>query len=522
MKYRIVTIFILAGLFLSSASAADYYVSSTGSDANSGISPAQAWKTLSKVNSKMSQFTSDAAANDVTIHFNNSDTWVLGTSEEFTINCRGLAAHWITFDGESWGGHPSGTSKAIITRTSASAKRILYVTYGDGTYSQDAYIVIKGFDLDGRNLVDNELVGLVNANYVKILNNKIHDTMHGDGKYTPTLFITTTGDVAGHIEIHDLEVSNNEIYGSGAHGVAFYPRTGNNNPADLDNVASIIVKQNVIYDFGNSPSSSYGSGIQVMSCVGGDISDNVIYDGYGSGDGFGIKLETRNRRCAGVDIHGNLIYGGSSIELCVGMSIDGAQNIDVFNNIIRDTSYEAISWGGSYGGASGRVLNNTICQSGTDAINLSSTSQIDELRNNIIYQTANVRAINRSDRISQHSHNNFYNTTSGRAVVGSFTTGNWVSGWEQTGKSGSPGFENVSALPTAFDSIRKISPAGLRITSTGAAYHGGTNLISVFNDDIDGTTRTSPWDIGACQFTASGGETQIPAPPSRPRVILDI
>lgn len=495
--------------------AATYYVSTSGNDANAGTSPNQPWKSLSKVNSKMSQFTSDATTDAVNVFFDNSDTWV---NEFLTISCAGKAANWITFDGTSWGGGASGTSRATIKRTSSTTKSLVDISYGDGTYSKDAYIVLKGFDLDGAGLVDNSIVFVINANHVKVLNNKIHDTQAGEGKWTPTVHFTTSANVAGTIEIHDLETSNNEVYGAGAHGIAFYPRTG----SGLDNVGNIIVRNNIIYNFGNSSTASYSAGIQVISCIGGDISGNVIYEGSGGSDGFGIKLETRNRRCADIDIHGNLIYGKADIELCVGISVDGAQDIDVFNNIIMNTSSEAISWGGAQGGASGRVFNNTIFNSGFDAINLGSTSQIAELRNNIVYQTANVRAVNRSDRITQHSHNNFYNAVSGRAVVGSFTTGNWVSNWEPTGKNGNPGFENINALPTAFDVTGKMAPAGLRITSAGAAYKGGTDLSSVFSYDIEGKTRTIPWDIGACKYLdPASGDPQIPAPPSRPRVILD-
>jgi len=490
--------------------AADYYVSTSGKDSNSGTNPNQAWKTLSKVQSMMSTFSANAQAEDVTIYFYNTDTWSFDSNDKLKITCTGTPPYWITFDGTTWGDGISGVDKARFLRVESTDQIMVYMEYGDASYDQDAYIRIKGLELDGNNISGSPL-RTVNASHLEIINCEIHDTPITGGGYTPTV-IFKTGKHANSINIHNITLISNKIYRSGVHGIAFYPN-------DSDSCSDITLQDNIIYDYGNEDGKSYASGIQVMSCVGGDISGNTIYDGSGSEDGFGIKLETRNRRCDGMDIHGNLIYGGSAIELCVGISIDGAQNIAVFNNVIRNTSNKSISWGGAKGGASGRLLNNTIYKSGSTAIHVGSTSQIDELRNNIIYQTANVPAINRSDRITEHSNNNFYNTTSGRAVVGSFTTDNWVPNWEQSGQDGNPGFLNVNALPTSFDENRNMSPTGLRVTTNGVAYNNGTDLSSVFTSDIDGNPRTSPWDIGAYQ--AGEGKVQIPEPPSLPRVVPD-
>jgi hypothetical protein len=506
MKILTAVSLVIASMITTAVHAAEYYVAADGSDSNTGTSPSQAWKSLSQVEGQMSQFTADANSEDVIIYFNNGDTWL---NDELKITCIGSAAHWITFDGTAWGDNASGTSKATIRRTSSGTKNLIQITYGSGSYDQDAYVIVQGFELDGNSQVDNTLLEGLNASCVKILNNKIHDPYIGS--WVPTVHFTTSANVTGTIEIHDLEVSNNEIHGAGAHGVAFYPRTG----SGLDNVGNITVLNNKIYDFGNSSSSSYAAGIQVVSCVGGTICGNVIYDGYGSTDGFGMNLETRNRRCQDIDIYNNIIYGGSGVEICVGIASVGGQNNDVYNNVIANTGSEAIHWGGATGNATGRIFNNTIFNTGLYAIGITSSSQVDELYNNIIYQTSNVQAVNNGSLVVEHSNNNFYNTVSGRSVVGSYTTENWASNWEPSGRDGDPGFVNLNALPTAFDENRNMYPTGLNITESGDAYANGTDLSSIFTTDINGNTRAAPWEIGASEY-ATGEVFVDEAAPSVP------
>ena len=62
-------IFIFLVLFHNSSFATDYYVSSSGSDHNSGTSTLSPWKTLSKLDSI------NFKAGD-TIHFNRGDKWL--------------------------------------------------------------------------------------------------------------------------------------------------------------------------------------------------------------------------------------------------------------------------------------------------------------------------------------------------------------------------------------------------------------------------------------------------------------
>ncbi len=353
------------------AQAATYYVSTSGSDSNSGTSPSDAWKSISKVESMMSTFSSKANSEDVIVYFNNTDTWNLSGTDYFLINATGTSSHWIAFDGSTWG---SG-NKATLTRSSfADYKPIVRIRPGSASVAHDAYIKLEGFDIDGADLVNYGIVWVENASYVQLNNNIIHGT---DLSTYSIGALFTTETASGTIEIHDFTFNNNVVYNTGAHGIAFYPRTG----GDLDNVGNITVIGNTIHNFGNNSSSAYGAGIQVMSCYNGMISDNVIYDSNDY-DGFGIKLENRARECRNIIVTRNHIYGGSGIRLGTGIANDGGQAITVNNNLIENTVYSGISWG-SPDAASGGIYDNTIRNTGSTAISISTSSSVNPYSNNV-------------------------------------------------------------------------------------------------------------------------------------------
>ena len=78
---------ILAFLILSTiATATDYYISSSGNDANNGISSSTPWKTIAKINA------SSFSPGD-TLFFNKGDSW----REQLTVPSSGSAGSYIVF-----------------------------------------------------------------------------------------------------------------------------------------------------------------------------------------------------------------------------------------------------------------------------------------------------------------------------------------------------------------------------------------------------------------------------------------
>src|SRR4030066_2572781 len=103
-------------LLASSASATQYYVDNVGgSDTNSGTSTSMAWKTIARVNSKMSQL----VAGDI-VSFKRGGTW----TDRLTISKSGVAGNPITFNAYGAGNKPS-----IRNPTTASGyKKAIYLT----------------------------------------------------------------------------------------------------------------------------------------------------------------------------------------------------------------------------------------------------------------------------------------------------------------------------------------------------------------------------------------------------------
>lgn len=427
-----------------------------------------------------------------TIYFDRSDAW--DYSNELDITATGSSGSWITFDGETWDPESAGSGQAKLNWTSGGYYAV-DIRYGSAT---DAYIKFKGFEVDVNNN-DATPIRITNASYIQILNCVPHDCVQGTGHKSCITFDSTLGNGS---TFSNLTVTGCIAYHSNAHGIAIYPD-------DSDYISTITVTDNIVYDWGNY--QTYGSGIQIMSADGGTIARNVIYDGYFSaGDGgYGINLETRAQANNNLDIYKNIICGGvSSSHMCVGMENDGGTNIDVYSNVFYQCQKNAIQWRSeSTGNVYGNTIYRTNIYSGDGAIYLAGGT-IGNLKNNIIYQTADINAINLAGgSITTHTNNLAYNSaSSGYIAVGSTTYANWLS-YEASGQNSAPGFLNLSNLPTGFDSEWCMTPTGLRIDTGGAAYNNGTDLGSPFNIDIDGNNRTGSWDIGAYEYQAEEEES---------------
>ena len=131
---------ILIAIFLSISSvisATHYYVKNTGSDSNTGLSDAQAWATISKVNSKT------FAAGD-TISFNKGDTW----RETLSIPSSGTSSSYIVFNSYGSGVNPRilGSAKATNWTETASGSNIWKsgTTFSTNPYSAHQWNQVLG------------------------------------------------------------------------------------------------------------------------------------------------------------------------------------------------------------------------------------------------------------------------------------------------------------------------------------------------------------------------------------------
>lgn len=105
MRKLLIFILLLIPVWLN---ATNYYVKNSGNNANTGLSNAQAWQTIAKVN------TIAFAAGD-TILFNRGDTWIITTgTEALNIHHSGTDGHQITFGAYGTGNKPILTGRTTL------------------------------------------------------------------------------------------------------------------------------------------------------------------------------------------------------------------------------------------------------------------------------------------------------------------------------------------------------------------------------------------------------------------------
>jgi parallel beta-helix repeat protein len=160
---------IIAFLFFSTiASATDYYISSSGNDANNGLSSSTPWKTIAKVNSTFSLLKPGDR-----ILFNRGDTFY-GT---ITVNKSGSAGNPITLGAYGSGTNPIITgfttisgwtnegngiySKVITSEAQTNMVTIDGVNTGMGRYRDSTYLTYESFSTNV-SITDNELGNINN------------------------------------------------------------------------------------------------------------------------------------------------------------------------------------------------------------------------------------------------------------------------------------------------------------------------------------------------------------------------
>ena len=112
MKKLIILPILLLSLF---AQATNYYVKNSGNDSNTGLSDAQAWLTVAKVNA------TTLVAGD-TVFFNRGDQW----RETITISQSGSAGNLITYTAYGTGENPIINGANIVTGWSDNGDNVWY------------------------------------------------------------------------------------------------------------------------------------------------------------------------------------------------------------------------------------------------------------------------------------------------------------------------------------------------------------------------------------------------------------
>ena len=395
--YRIIVLFFVYYVS-SNLYAASYYVSKSGSDANSG-SENEPWLTI--------QF----AVNNV----DAGDTVIVK---------EGLYNELITFNKSG-----SETEGHIVLMNYPGSKPII-----DGT------------NLQGSNSWPQGLVRIINRSYIKVIGFEIRNYITSNGNQFPAgIWIRGT---SRHIElinneIHHIEQNANN---AGAHGIAVYGTSGNSSVNNIliegnvvrdcvlgwseslvlnGNVENFIVWNNVVHDNNNIAYDFIGhegecpvpeldqarNGLVVGNIAynidsrgnpayGNDASANGFYvdggkdiiieqnEAYNCNIGFELASEHGGKSTSGIILRNNYVHNNTVVGIAIG-GYDRHRGTTVDCQIVNNTLYNNNNGNFSWGA---EILLQYYCEN-----NL--------FRNNIIYSKSNIPIIDHAT--STGSNNSF-------------------------------------------------------------------------------------------------------------------
>lgn len=224
--------------YQSSGGTETYYVNATtGSDSNNGLSPANPWQTIAKVNS----MTFNPGDN---IYFERGQTW----RETLTVPSSGNATAQITF--------------GAYGNVSAGAPII------NGENTTNVLIL-----LNGKSYINISALNLTNSTAATIFTNL------GGSQY-----ITIQGNEISFSGQHGIQINSNysTITNNNIHNVTY-------NGINIDGGDNDIISNNDIYNWGYYSESSGWSGVNIYCapnfCSNISVSNNTIHDGYSTGIG---------------------------------------------------------------------------------------------------------------------------------------------------------------------------------------------------------------------------------------------
>jgi hypothetical protein len=380
---------VLLLLWPDTASAANYYVSTSGSNNHDGLSIATAWRTV--------QWSADHVAAGDTVNVLSGVY-----SETVNIPVSGSAsAGYVTLQGYS-GQTP------VLDGTGLS---IPGGQYGMFNIASQSYIVIRGFEIRNYKTTtrQNVPVGIYitgAGTHIQLLNNHVHDIVtSATGCNANALGIAIYGTQAP-ASLNNITVSGNELD---------HLKTGCSESLSLDgNVDTFTVTGNLIHDNNNigidaigyegvSPSTNYDRARN------GLINLNTIYNISSSGN----PSYPKNCYCSdGIYVDGgtniiverNLVH---NVDLGIEMASEHSGKVTSYvtarDNLVYWGNSAGISIGGYAGSVGGSdhvtVVNNTLFQndskntgSGEFQIQYHATNNV--FKNNIVYATSQALMVN--------------------------------------------------------------------------------------------------------------------------------
>lgn len=265
---------LIVGILIS---ASDYYVSTTGSDSDDGLSSSTPWQTIAKINS------SSFNAGDI-IHLKGGETF----SGSLIITDSGTNSNPIVVTSY-------GTGRAIIDCGDDRGIQVLdsqYVTVDNIEVVGSGVSTVDGSTTSISPGIVATSTQLSGARWqgITIKNNLVHGCWLG-------ILVEAKEDLTGQATYRgytNVLIEDNEVYECGHTGILFWaqqnrfagPFNGYYYSTVLDVHTDITIRGNNVYDmYGTSEAGltdadyiGYGTGIRTMSVTGGVVEYNRVYN----------------------------------------------------------------------------------------------------------------------------------------------------------------------------------------------------------------------------------------------------
>ncbi len=503
-------------IFPASIHAATYYVSTTGSDTNSGTSTSSPFRTIQTAANR-------AVAGDMV-------QVMAGTYyQKFAPVNSGTSAAYITY-------MPYPGAGVILDGTGVALTSSGYL---DGLVQiiGKSYIKIQGFTIrnssvNGINIRPSD--SGVWSSYIEISGNTILNTSRVGIKANRSRFLTVRNNTIRHVDYssgigiwnsEDITVDNNIIDTPHWYHEC---QGGYEEGLSISSVNRFVVSNNFL-DYSETPPAGYCENAQRLGIDVKDSSQNgtVHHNNVKNFDAAGIYVDGWHAGANGtptlnrVNIYQNFVSDSGGITVGCEQSDGIVEYINIYNNLLINNGYCAIQVRGAYGNGLRKninIYNNTIYGARVSAGNGGAG----------IYVTTENLASNNSDKpvIIRNNISNFYFLSTGGGTVGQIRAGNsTMAGMVAADHNIVYGPQScaldylscvelgsrISASPTSL--FVNPSTFDLHLKSTSPAINAGTN-ISLFTSDYDGITRPqgAAYDIGAFEYTTGIVPTPTPTP----------